>query len=88
MPAFGGMVARLEKPETLQGIYRSHLDKISQHPNVPTEKSVALPSRLALVVLPKKTYCKQLQWKIRINYPTTRAVVCFSECSRRYCCYI
>ena len=76
MPAFGGIVARLKKSETLQGIYRSHLDKISQDPNVPTEKSIALPSRLAMVVLPKKTNCKQLQWKIRINYPRTRAIVC------------
>ena len=37
MPAFGGMGARLKKPEKLQGINRSHLIKIPQHPNVPAE---------------------------------------------------
>jgi len=44
MQAFGGMVARLEKPETLQGIYRSHLDKIYQHPKC-TYRKICCPSK-------------------------------------------
>ena len=59
------MGARLKKPEKLQGIHRSHLIKISQHPNVPAEKSTALPSRLAWLVLSKKSSLQTIAVEIK-----------------------
>lgn len=75
MPAFAGMGARLKKPEKLQGINRSHLIEIPQHPNVPAGKSISLPSTLSWLLLSEKAHCKQLQWKVWIHYSRARPLM-------------